>query len=115
MFDEKLTLVDDDGKPLYKAESTVNADSGSEMKEVFNETASLIGYGIDKFKKVNDDYDMFKKWDGIGSGKFRGFVFTIPHPCCSDLFPSPSLGKLFAIPIPSPMRIGDPTGFGNFA
>ncbi|GKF39458.1 hypothetical protein Tco_0119519 [Tanacetum coccineum] len=57
MLDEKLMLVDNDSKPLYKVDSTVNADSDSEVEEVFNKTASFMastslksgsesGYGI---------------------------------------------------------------------
>ncbi|GKD31210.1 hypothetical protein Tco_1241988, partial [Tanacetum coccineum] len=34
ILDGKLTFVDDDEKPIYKADSTVNADSDSEVKEV---------------------------------------------------------------------------------
>ncbi|GKE37698.1 hypothetical protein Tco_1461103 [Tanacetum coccineum] len=38
----KLLLVDDDGKSLLKVVSTVNADSDSEVEEVFNEHARFM-------------------------------------------------------------------------
>ncbi|GJX00470.1 hypothetical protein Tco_0184383 [Tanacetum coccineum] len=47
MLDGRLMLVDDDGKMLYKAYSTVNADNDSEVEEVSNETV------------VDDDYDPY--------------------------------------------------------
>ncbi|GKD87171.1 hypothetical protein Tco_1358325, partial [Tanacetum coccineum] len=37
--DEKLVLLDDDGKSLKKVNYLVNADSDSEAEEVFDETA----------------------------------------------------------------------------
>ncbi|GJR45896.1 hypothetical protein Tco_1313999 [Tanacetum coccineum] len=45
MIDGKLMLVDDDGKPLSKVASTVNANSDSEVEDV--ET------------KVDDDYEPY--------------------------------------------------------
>ncbi|GJT53990.1 hypothetical protein Tco_0989044, partial [Tanacetum coccineum] len=42
MIEGKLLLVDDDGNPLSKFVSTVNADSNSEVEEVFNEHASFV-------------------------------------------------------------------------
>nr|GEV93050.1 hypothetical protein [Tanacetum cinerariifolium] len=36
---EKLMIVDDDEKPLYKTDSTSIAESDSEVEKVFNETA----------------------------------------------------------------------------
>ncbi|GJW33267.1 hypothetical protein Tco_0053299 [Tanacetum coccineum] len=49
ILDEKLMFVHDDGKPLYKADSTVNVDNDGEMEEVYNET--VVFFGINKFKK----------------------------------------------------------------
>ncbi|GKC12117.1 hypothetical protein Tco_1008899 [Tanacetum coccineum] len=45
ILDGKLMFVDDDGKPLYKADCMVNADNDSEVEEV--ET------------KLDDDYDPY--------------------------------------------------------
>ncbi|GJW33346.1 hypothetical protein Tco_0053378 [Tanacetum coccineum] len=42
ILDGKLMFVDDDGKSLYKADSMVNADSDSEVEEVFNETVGFV-------------------------------------------------------------------------
>ncbi|GJQ99984.1 hypothetical protein Tco_0522969 [Tanacetum coccineum] len=42
MIDEKFMLVDDDGKQLSKVASTVNANSDSEVEDVFNETAGFM-------------------------------------------------------------------------
>ncbi|GKC48124.1 hypothetical protein Tco_1065846 [Tanacetum coccineum] len=41
-LDRKLVLVDDDGKPLKPHVDPVNADSDSEVDEVFSETASFM-------------------------------------------------------------------------
>ncbi|GKB59330.1 hypothetical protein Tco_0915516, partial [Tanacetum coccineum] len=40
--DEKLVLLDDDGKSLKKVNYLVNADSDSEAEEVFDETACFM-------------------------------------------------------------------------
>ncbi|GJY35475.1 hypothetical protein Tco_0420853, partial [Tanacetum coccineum] len=42
MLDEKLVLVDDDGNPLKNINDSVNANSDSEVDEVFNKTASFM-------------------------------------------------------------------------
>nr|GEY37860.1 hypothetical protein [Tanacetum cinerariifolium] len=42
LIEEKLFLVDDDGKPLQKVISTVNANSDSEVKGVFDEHATSM-------------------------------------------------------------------------
>ncbi|GJR51034.1 hypothetical protein Tco_1401555 [Tanacetum coccineum] len=72
--------LDDDGKPLYKADSTSIADSDSEVEEVFNEIVGFMastslkrgsdnGYGTNSlFKqwrkiKRDDDYDPYD--DGL--------------------------------------------------
>ncbi|GJW22641.1 hypothetical protein Tco_0033263 [Tanacetum coccineum] len=52
MLDEKLVLVDDDGKLLKKVDSPVSSDSDSELEDVFNET--LETYDEDRYD--NDDY-----------------------------------------------------------
>ncbi|GKE54113.1 hypothetical protein Tco_1489269, partial [Tanacetum coccineum] len=73
ILDEKLMFVHDDGKPLYKADSTVNIDNDGEVEEVYNETVvffastslksgSESGYDIKSLLKqwrkikVDDDY-----------------------------------------------------------
>ncbi|GJR97503.1 hypothetical protein Tco_0269677 [Tanacetum coccineum] len=72
----KLLLVDDDEKPLPKVVSTTNANSDSEVDEVFDEHATFmvstglkrgsdIGYGTNnlweqwKETKQDDDYDSY--------------------------------------------------------
>ncbi|GKD39532.1 hypothetical protein Tco_1259739 [Tanacetum coccineum] len=42
MMDGKLVLVDDARKPLKKDDRLVNADSDSEVDEVFNETTGFM-------------------------------------------------------------------------
>ncbi|GJZ29914.1 ribonuclease H-like domain-containing protein [Tanacetum coccineum] len=42
ILDGKLMFVDDDGKPLYKADSTGIADSDSEVEKVYNKTAGFM-------------------------------------------------------------------------
>ncbi|GKD36185.1 hypothetical protein Tco_1251694 [Tanacetum coccineum] len=49
MIEGKLLLVDDDGNPLPKVVSTVNAKSDCEVEEVFVEHKS----------KWDDDYDPY--------------------------------------------------------
>ncbi|GKG51935.1 hypothetical protein Tco_0544573, partial [Tanacetum coccineum] len=69
MLDEKLVLVDDDWKPLKKVGDPVNADSGSEVDEVFNETASFMasislksGSGV----KSKSTYEQSQNGSGYG-------------------------------------------------
>ncbi|GJU11451.1 hypothetical protein Tco_1133847 [Tanacetum coccineum] len=76
IIDGKFMLVEDDGKLLPKVGSTVNADSDSEVEEVFNETVcymastslksgSASGYGtkslLEQWRetKRDDDYDPY--------------------------------------------------------
>nr|GEW71435.1 hypothetical protein [Tanacetum cinerariifolium] len=42
LIEGKLLLVDDDGQPLPKVVSTINADSDSEMEDVFNEHVTFM-------------------------------------------------------------------------
>nr|GFB01035.1 hypothetical protein [Tanacetum cinerariifolium] len=42
ILDGKLMSVDDDGKPLYKADSMVNVDSDNEVEEVFHEPIGFV-------------------------------------------------------------------------
>ncbi|GJS40295.1 zinc finger, CCHC-type containing protein [Tanacetum coccineum] len=42
ILERKLMFLDDDGKPLYKADFTSIADSDSEVEEVFNYTAGYM-------------------------------------------------------------------------
>ncbi|GJR78425.1 cytochrome P450 71A4-like protein [Tanacetum coccineum] len=50
MMEEKLMLRNDDGKPLKKVDDLVNADSDSEVEEVFNEiTYNEHPYDDDEF------------------------------------------------------------------
>ncbi|GJT81547.1 hypothetical protein Tco_1055889 [Tanacetum coccineum] len=72
MIEGKLMLVYDDSKPLPKVVSTVNADSDSEVEEVFNEHVSFMastslksgidsGYGtkslLEQWKETKRDAD----------------------------------------------------------
>ncbi|GJX74194.1 hypothetical protein Tco_0312789 [Tanacetum coccineum] len=76
IIDGKLTLVDDDRKPLPKVISTVNAYSESEVEKVVNEHALFMaskslksgndnGYGTNSLleqwrgTKRDDDYDLY--------------------------------------------------------
>nr|GEU29709.1 hypothetical protein [Tanacetum cinerariifolium] len=76
MIEGKLLLVDDDEKPLPNVVSTINADSDSEVEEVFDEHATFmvstglkrsceIGYGTNslweqwKETKHDDDSDPY--------------------------------------------------------
>ncbi|GJY79540.1 hypothetical protein Tco_0485341 [Tanacetum coccineum] len=54
-LDRKLVLVDDDGKPLKPHVDPVNADSDSEVDEVFNETTET--YNEDSHDDDFDDCD----------------------------------------------------------
>ncbi|GJW98108.1 hypothetical protein Tco_0179916 [Tanacetum coccineum] len=51
MIDRKLMLVDDDGKPLSKVASTVNANSDSEVEDILLEQW--------RETKVDDDYEPY--------------------------------------------------------
>ncbi|GKB33152.1 hypothetical protein Tco_0872553 [Tanacetum coccineum] len=54
LIESKLLLVDDDGKPLSNVVSTVNADSDSEVEEVFDEhTTFMASTGDTSQKSVN--------------------------------------------------------------
>ncbi|GJW97899.1 hypothetical protein Tco_0179707 [Tanacetum coccineum] len=55
IMDGKLVLVDDDGKPLKKVDDPVNADSDSEVEQVFNEVADP--YDDDDFDDCGLAYD----------------------------------------------------------
>ncbi|GKA06977.1 hypothetical protein Tco_0686201 [Tanacetum coccineum] len=76
ILDDKLVLVDDDGKPLKKVNSPVNSDNDSEVEEVFIETTgfiestslnsgSRIRFGtkslLEQWRetKMDDDYDPY--------------------------------------------------------
>ncbi|GKE49661.1 hypothetical protein Tco_1480919 [Tanacetum coccineum] len=49
MIDGKLLLVDDDGKPLSKVVSIVNAHSDSEVEAVFDEYARfMVSIGLER-------------------------------------------------------------------
>nr|GEY35965.1 hypothetical protein [Tanacetum cinerariifolium] len=50
MLDEKIVLVDDDGKQLKKVDDPVNADCNSEVDEVFNE---IVGFMASTSFEVN--------------------------------------------------------------
>ncbi|GJW59922.1 hypothetical protein Tco_0109257 [Tanacetum coccineum] len=54
MLNERLVLVDDDGKPLKKVGDPVNADSDHKVDKVFNETTifrSLTSFNVDNNSK----------------------------------------------------------------
>ncbi|GJU26944.1 hypothetical protein Tco_1165565 [Tanacetum coccineum] len=62
MLDGKLVLVDDDGKPPKpKVNDPINADSDSEVDEVFNETASFMASTSSKVNKSS------KNGSGVGN------------------------------------------------
>nr|GEY67209.1 hypothetical protein [Tanacetum cinerariifolium] len=62
MIEGKLLLVDDDRKPLLKVVSTVNADSNSEVEEVFDEHITfMVSTGL---KRGSDNgYDTNSLWE----------------------------------------------------
>ncbi|GJV46388.1 hypothetical protein Tco_1430924 [Tanacetum coccineum] len=64
MMDEKLMLVDEDGKPLKKVDDPVNADSDSEVEKVFNETASFMTSTSSKVDSSS------KSASGVGNNSF---------------------------------------------
>nr|GEW62575.1 U5 small nuclear ribonucleoprotein helicase [Tanacetum cinerariifolium] len=62
ILDGKLVLVNDDGKPLKPTvDDLLDADSDSEVDEVFNETASFMA---SRSYKVNKSY---KSTSGVGN------------------------------------------------
>ncbi|GKA65016.1 hypothetical protein Tco_0764723 [Tanacetum coccineum] len=61
MLNGKLVLVDDDVKPLKKFDYPVNADSDSEVVEMFNETS---GFMASTSSKVDNN---FSSGSGVGS------------------------------------------------
>ncbi|GJS49475.1 RNA-directed DNA polymerase, eukaryota [Tanacetum coccineum] len=79
-----ITLVDDEGKPLEKVESSGDYDSEDEVASVDNEMASILvrkdGYGTNSLLEQwnesyeNDDYD----YDPYDDDMYGGF-------CCSSL------------------------------
>nr|GFA57172.1 hypothetical protein [Tanacetum cinerariifolium] len=55
MLDGKLILVDDDGKPLNKADSDpVNSDSKCKVEVAYDETAQFVAI---------EDYDIYDTFD----------------------------------------------------
>nr|GEU98709.1 retrovirus-related Pol polyprotein from transposon TNT 1-94 [Tanacetum cinerariifolium] len=54
MLNEKLVLVDDDGKPIKTVDNLVNADNDSEVDEAFNETARHHLIPSNQKNKVED-------------------------------------------------------------
>nr|GEW33677.1 hypothetical protein [Tanacetum cinerariifolium] len=68
MLDGKLILVYDDGKPLKKVDYLVNADSDSEVEEVFNETAGFMASRsskVDNHSKSGSGVEsksMYEQW-----------------------------------------------------
>ncbi|GKD22464.1 hypothetical protein Tco_1224167 [Tanacetum coccineum] len=69
ILDGKLMFVDNEGKSLYKANSTINVDSDSEVEEVYSETV------VDDDYDPNDD-DMYDGHD----------MFDNLHAICDDLY-----------------------------
>ncbi|GKD08480.1 hypothetical protein Tco_1188165 [Tanacetum coccineum] len=66
----KLVVVDDDGKPINKVDSMVNANSDSKMDEIV---------GTIEGKKVDDDYDPYD--DDVYDGHDNSGVV---HAICDD-------------------------------
>ncbi|GJZ69654.1 hypothetical protein Tco_0633204 [Tanacetum coccineum] len=73
IIDEKIILVDDEGKPLEKVDYSGDHDSRDEVQPVDNEMASFLaskrdGYGtnslLEQWRKTyeNADYD-YEKYD----------------------------------------------------
>nr|GEV59288.1 RNA-directed DNA polymerase, eukaryota [Tanacetum cinerariifolium] len=52
MLDEKLVLVDDDGKPLKMVDDPINTHSDSEVEEVFKQRETYIEDSCD-----DNDFD----------------------------------------------------------
>ncbi|GJT30930.1 hypothetical protein Tco_0911205 [Tanacetum coccineum] len=81
IIDGKVTLVDDEGKPLEKVESSGDYNSEDEVASVDNEMASFLarkdGYGtnspLEKWKEYyeNDDYD----YDPYDDDMYKGQEF----------------------------------------
>ncbi|GJS06536.1 hypothetical protein Tco_0363332 [Tanacetum coccineum] len=63
MLNEKLVLVNDDGKPLKKVDP-INADSDSEVEEVFNETAGFMALTNNNSKSGSGvgDKSLYEEW-----------------------------------------------------
>nr|GEW54801.1 reverse transcriptase domain-containing protein [Tanacetum cinerariifolium] len=79
IIDEKIILVDDEGKPLKKVNYSGDHDSGDEVQPVDNEIASFLaskryGYGINSLLEQwretyeNADYD-YDQYDDMYEGK----------------------------------------------
>ncbi|GJU74231.1 hypothetical protein Tco_1265636 [Tanacetum coccineum] len=96
IIDEKLTLVDDDGKPLPKVVSTAKVDSDSEVKDVVDDHAVFMaprglkrgadsGYDTNNLleqwmtTKRDDDYDPYDD-DFYESHNMSGNI----HAICDD-------------------------------
>ncbi|GJR46218.1 hypothetical protein Tco_1314321 [Tanacetum coccineum] len=62
VIEGKLLLVDDDGKLLPKVASTVNADSDSEVEEVFDEHTTFMASTSLKHGSDNG-YDTNRLWE----------------------------------------------------
>ncbi|GJT83229.1 hypothetical protein Tco_1057571, partial [Tanacetum coccineum] len=80
IIDGKVTLVDDEGKPLTKVDSLGDHDSEDEVESVDNEMANFlaskkVGYGtnslLEQWKKTyeNDDYDFNPYDDNMYEGQ----------------------------------------------
>nr|GEV63980.1 hypothetical protein [Tanacetum cinerariifolium] len=80
MLDGKLLLVDD-GKPINKVDSLVNAGSDGEVDEVFNETSSFMAstsLESSGVQIVDDDYDPYN--DDV----YSHYISEDLHAICHD-------------------------------
>ncbi|GKB41810.1 hypothetical protein Tco_0886752 [Tanacetum coccineum] len=57
MLEEKLVLVDDDGKPLKKVDDPGNTDNDSEVEEAFNKNTCFMTSTSSKPYDDDDFYD----------------------------------------------------------
>ncbi|GJV77350.1 hypothetical protein Tco_1508934 [Tanacetum coccineum] len=79
IIEGKVTLVDDDGKPLEKVSSSCDYDSEDEVESVHNDMANFLakndGYGIQSLLEQwtksyeNDDYEYDPYDDDIYEGQ----------------------------------------------
>ncbi|GJV62147.1 hypothetical protein Tco_1468247 [Tanacetum coccineum] len=90
IIDEKLTLVDDDGKPLPKVVSTANVDSDSEVKDVVDDHVVFMastglkrgddsGYGTNSLIVTREEVSGHGMNDGMNEGNVNETVINEVH------------------------------------
>ncbi|GJU19726.1 hypothetical protein Tco_1153068 [Tanacetum coccineum] len=73
MLEEKLMLVDDDGKPLKKVDDPGNTDNDSEVEEAFNKNTCFMtstSSKVDNSSK-NDQLKFANAFDNSLRGQLR--------------------------------------------